>query len=162
MLIIEYTTPGLSLDGDLDLMLNTDTEVVMFDRSVNGRVLITGTSTLAVGGQLDLADLAGRAGQPMVVEAVSVGGNDGAGLTGAMAIRTPLEPGNTNNATRDTDPVISVVNSPIVSDAPFLVPALHRLAFTLTSDGPFRLIIQCRELQAGVFQSKLVQGNLTA
>ena len=160
MFIIEYTTPALSLDGDLDLELNSGLEVITFDRTTNGLILIEGTSPLATGGQLDIADLAMRPGQPMVVEAFSIATTAGAGVTGTVAIRTPLEPGNTNNANRDTATLFNFTASSAISELPILVPALHRLAFNIPANGPIRIILQCRELQSGEFQNGWVEQQL--
>lgn len=160
MFIIEYTTPALSLDGDLDLELNSGLEVITFDRSTNGLILIEGTSPLATGGQLDIAELAGRPGQPMVVEAFSIATTAAAGVTGTVAIRTPLEPGNADNANRDTATLFTFTTATAITELPVLVPALHRFAIDIPANGPVRIILQCRELQSGEFQNNWVERQL--
>ena len=157
MFIIEYTTPALSLSNALDLDLNARIVVTTIDRSQNGRILIEGTSVLATGGQLDIATLAGRPGQPMLIEAFSVATEDPAGVSMTYGIMGPLQPGNTDNAERQIGGIIvTIVDLPgIFDNTPTIIPSQHRLGLTVAT-GPIRVILQCAELQAGDIENNLV------
>lgn len=162
MFIIEYTTPAPNISAGLSLDLDLGLTVTTIDRSQNGLILIEGTSVLAAGGQLDIADLAGRSGQPMLIEAFSIVSADPLGITLQGGVMGPLDPGNTDNSDRElAGVVIAVVNAPGLFDFPILIPSLHRWGMSALT-GPFRIILQCRELQAGDLENDWVQSQLVA
>lgn len=162
MFIIEYTTNAPAIASSLPLDLDLGLTTVSIDRSVNGLIRITGVSPLAVGGQLDIADLAGRPGQAMLIEAFSIATDNPLGVTSVSGVMGPLEPGNTDNATREqAGIVISTVGAPVIFDIPILIPSQHRWGMDVV-DGPMRIILQCREFQAGDLENDWVQGQLVA
>jgi hypothetical protein len=161
MFIIEYNTPADAISGDFPLDLDLGIPTVTIDRSQNGRILLTGISpTFSVGGQLDIAELAGRPNQPMLIEAFSIASDNPAGVTSISTVRGPLEPGNTDNSERVAGAVtIVTVDFPVIFDIPILIPAQHRWAMSVV-DGPIRVILQCRELQAGDLENGWIQSHL--
>ena len=160
MFIIEYTTPAPAISDALPLDLDAGLVVTTIDRSVNGLIRITGTSVLAVGGQLDIADLAGRPNQPMLIEAWSIVTTNVPGINGTMSVMGPLEPGNTDNSDRQTGGItIGLGNFPCIFQIPILIPSQHRWGMSVV-DGPMRIIIQCREFLPGDLENDWVTGHL--
>ncbi len=162
MFIIEYTTPAPVIANSLDLGLNLGLSVTTIDRSVNGLIRITGTSVLALGGQLDIADLANRPGQAMLIEAFSIASDNPLGVTSLSSVMGPLEPGNTDNAARAVGGIIiPTADAPVILDIPILIPPQHRWGMSVV-DGPLRVILQCREFLAGDLENDWIQGQLVA
>jgi hypothetical protein len=160
MFIIEYTSEAVAISKGLDLELNAGITTVTIDRSVNGLIRIIG-GPLAFGGQLDIADLAGRPNQPMLIEAITLVSTNVPGVNALMGVMGPLEPGNIDNTDRELGGFIfGFGNSPAILDVPILIPSQHRFGIDM-ADGPLRVMLQCREFLAGELEDRWAEGNPT-